>query len=241
MKSELENLLQKNQPDFRCVVDFNAATEKIAHINLSKNNTGLTEEVYSNTKSFTQYIDAKRNETQAKFLIGGYAELRDMYKRSLLFEVEKKYSIEKPSAEEPRRLHIGVDIWGPEGTKVFTPLGGMVHSVAFNNNFGDYGATIILQHQLQTMVFHTLYGHVSLRDIAQLKEGQYIGRGELLAHFGNPTENGNWAPHLHFQIIKDMGLAEGDYPGVCAEKESAKYLTNCPNPDLILNLMQYAV
>ena len=239
MKSILENVLQKNQADFRSVVNFNAATEKIALINLSKTNTELTEAIYNTTESFSTYIDAKRKESDAKFLIGGYAELRDMYKRSLLFNEEKRYGIEKPETEEPRRLHIGVDIWGDVKTPIYVPMGGSVHSFAFNNNFGDYGATIILQHQLETLVFYTLYGHLSLADIAPLQEGKYIGRGELLAHFGAPNENGNWPPHLHFQIINDIRLYKGDYPGVCAEKESEKYLANCPNPDLILNLMKY--
>ena len=239
MKSALENVLQKHQPDFCPVINFNAAKDKIAPINLSKTNTELTEEVYSDTKSFSNYIDNIRNEQGAKFLIGGYAELRDMYKRSLLFDEEKKYSIEKPITEEPRRLHIGTDIWGDAGTKIFVPVGGMVHSFAFNNNFGDYGATVILQHQLDTIVFHTLYGHLSLADLAPLQQGKYFGRGELLAHFGAAKDNGNWPPHLHFQIIDDMRLYEGDYPGVCKVSESEKYLINCPNPDLILNLMRY--
>jgi peptidoglycan LD-endopeptidase LytH len=239
MKSALENVLQKHQPDFCPVINFNAAKEKIAPINLSKTNTELTEEVYSDTKAFSNYIDNIKKEQGAKFLIGGYAELRDMYKRSLLFDEEKKYGIEKPVAEEPRRLHIGTDIWGDAGTKIFVPVGGTVHSFAFNNNFGDYGATIILQHQLDTVVFHTLYGHLSLADLAPLQIGKYVGRGELLAHFGAAKDNGNWPPHLHFQIISDMRLYKGDYPGVCKVSESEKYLSNCPNPDLILNLMRY--
>ncbi len=239
MKSVLENVLQKNQPNFRCVVNFNATTEKIDHINLSKTNTELTEEIYSNTKSFSDYIDTKRKNCKEKFLMGGYAEVREMYKRSLLFDIEKKYGIEKGVSEEPRRLHIGIDIWGDVKTPVFVPVGGTVHSFAFNNNFGDYGATIILQHQLDTIVFYTLYGHLSFADISHLQEGKYVGRGELLAHFGEPKENGNWPPHLHFQIISDIRLHKGDYPGVCSEKEREKYLQNCPNPDLILNLMKY--
>lgn len=241
MKTQLENVLLKNQPNFRCVVNFDAATEKIAGIDLSKTNTELTEEIYSNTKNFSEYIDTKRKEHNAKFLIGGYGEIRNMYKRSLLFDVEKKYGIEKPVTDEPRRLHIGIDIWGAVKTPVYVPVGGTVHSFAFNNNFGDYGATIILQHQLDTIVFFTLYGHLSLADIAHLKEGKFISRGELLAHFGAPGENGNWAPHLHFQVINDIRLYKGDYPGVCTEKEGQKYLANCPDPDLMLGIIKYAL
>ena len=241
MKSSLENVLLEKQSQFHPVMHFDATIEKIVPIDLSKNNTELTEEIFSNTKTFAAYINTKRNEHNAKFLIGGYNELRVIYKRSLLFDEEKKYGIEKAVAEEPRRLHIGTDIWGDAGTAIFAPLGGMVHSFAFNDNFGDYGATIILQHQLDTIVFHTLYGHLSVKDLAPLQQGKYIGRGELLAHFGQPKDNGNWPPHLHFQIIADMELKEGDYPGVCKLSEQEKYLTNCPDADLILNLMKYVL
>jgi murein DD-endopeptidase MepM/ murein hydrolase activator NlpD len=107
----------------------------------------------------------------------------------------------------------------------------MVHSFAFNDSFGDYGATIIIQHQLDTVVFHTLYGHVSLVDLAQLQAGKYISRGEPIAHFGEPSENGWWPPHLHFQVIADMELKEGDYPGVCTLAERERYIRNCPDPE----------
>ena len=115
----------------------------------------------------------------------------------------------------------------------------MVHSYAYNKNFGDYGATLILLHQLDTVTFYTLYGHLSLDDIAKVTEFQYIIRGHVIGHFGKPEENGNWPPHLHFQIIKDIRTNKGDYPGVCKLSEADKYLTNCPDPDLILNMMQY--
>jgi murein DD-endopeptidase MepM/ murein hydrolase activator NlpD len=90
---------------------------------------------------------------------------------------------------------------------------------------------------LETIVFHTLYGHVSLSDLAQLHEGQYINRGEIIAHFGDFNENGNWPPHLHFQVIGDMYSKKGDFPGVCAISEQEKYLSNCPDPNFILNKM----
>jgi murein DD-endopeptidase MepM/ murein hydrolase activator NlpD len=115
----------------------------------------------------------------------------------------------------------------------------MVHSYAFNKNFGDYGATLILLHQLDTVTFYTLYGHLSLDDIARVTEFQYVIRGQVIGHFGKPEENGNWPPHLHFQVIRDMETYKGDYPGVCKFSEQKKYLANCPDPDLILNMMQY--
>jgi len=57
---------------------------------------------------------------------------------------------------------------------------------------------------------------------------------DVFAEFGIPSENGHWPPHLHFQIIKDRGEWEGDYPGVCKYSEREKYLNNSPDPDLVL-------
>ena len=67
-----------------------------------------------------------------------------------------------------------------------------------------------------------------------------IKKGDVFAAFGIPYENGHWPPHLHFQAIIDMQGMKGDYPGVCAYSEKEKYLDNCPDPDLILKMMQFA-
>jgi len=53
---------------------------------------------------------------------------------------------------------------------------------------------------------------------------------------GNESENGNWPPHLHFQIINDIEGKFGDYPGVCSFKEIDKYSANCINPKYILGI-----
>jgi len=36
-----------------------------------------------------------------------------------------------------------------------------------------------------------------------------------------------------------MQLKQGDYPGVCKYSEQAKYLQNCPDPDLILQMNRW--
>lgn len=241
MKTEMENVLMKHGANFHPVVNFNPGTEKLFHFDFTSNNKDLISAVLADTQRFSEYIEKNLVQEHAKFGIGGYKEDRILYKRSSLFE--KSGTIDTNGVEDlaagARSIHLGIDIWGAAGTEVFVPIGGMVHSFAFNDNFGDYGATIILKHQLDTIVFHTLYGHVSMADIAQLHPGKYISRGELIAHFGKPEENGWWPPHLHFQVIGDLNLKEGDYPGVCSIAESEKYLQNCPDPDLILNMIQY--
>jgi murein DD-endopeptidase MepM/ murein hydrolase activator NlpD len=119
------------------------------------------------------------------------------------------------------------------------PLNVIVHSFAFNDNAGDYGTTIILTHRLNNFTFYTLYGHLSLSSIKNLQEGSRIEKGDVFAEFGIPSENGHWPTHLHFQIIIDLQGWEGDYPGVCKYSEREKYLNNCPDPDLILQMNQF--
>jgi hypothetical protein len=98
---------------------------------------------------------------------------------------------------------------------------------------------IILSHQLEGTTFYTLFGHLSLNDITRLHEGCYISRGQEFSHFGNEIENGHWPPHLHFQLIREIGVYEGDYPGVCKYSERQNFLSNSPDPDIVLGLMQY--
>lgn len=228
----LENLLRKYQTTFHPVVPFNANTDKLLQLDFTGSNKTLTEEIFSDTNKFSTYINDKLKQANAKYGIGGYNEHRTVYSRSKHFGSNN---------EEPRRLHLGIDIWGEAGTLVFTPLGGMVHSFAFNNNYGDYGATIILLHQLDGIAFYTLYGHVSLKDISGITEGSYVSIGQQIAHFGLQHENGQWPPHLHFQVIADMEFKKGDYAGVCKYSDREKYLNNCPDPDTILQMIRYAV
>lgn len=222
--------LQKYQAEFAKVVPFDAANDKLLLLDFTASNTDLTHDILNNTTNFSNYIHHKLQTSNYKYGIGGYNEHRTVYSRSKVFD----------TADEPRRLHLGVDIWGEAETPVFAALDGVVHSFAFNNFYGDYGATIILQHQLEGVRFYALYGHLSLKDLDGLYEGKAVGKGELVAHFGRAEENGNWPPHLHYQLIIDMQGKKGDYPGVCKLSEKAEYLANCPDADLVLQMLQFA-
>ena len=225
--STLALILHQQGEIFVPIVPFSTLDQLLA-LDFTSNNTDLTTEIINNTDRFSKYIHHKLEGYT--YGIGGYNELRTVYARSQVFD----------DAGEPRRLHLGVDIWGPAGTPVFAPLEGTVHSFAFNDHYGDYGATLILQHTLEGVVFHTLYGHISLSDIEGLYEGEAVSKGAEIAHFGPPAENGHWPPHLHFQIIEDMQGKMGDYPGVCKVSERDMYLANVPDGDLILRMVKKA-
>ena len=235
MQAKKSRLIHSLNPDaFQRVVFFDPRHDKIAPLDLTAGNTALTEDIFHDVARFSDWIDYIRENQKAKYLVGGYNELRKMYSRSELFGNNLS-----AAHEEPRRLHIGTDIWGPEGTKVFSPLTGRVHSFAFNDQYGDYGSTIVLEHRVKGGVFHTLYGHLSKADLEDITEGREVRAGSAIGHFGNFRENGGWPPHLHFQVIRDMEGMKGDYPGVCRYSERLKYLGNCPDPDFILQMNQF--
>lgn len=237
IENKLLNWLEKHSGEFHPVVNFDPAKEKLIPLDFTESNLELAKIHLENTDDFTQYIEEKLRAENARFGIGGYDELRTVYSRSNLFN-DVSEGQQNP-IEEPRRLHLGVDIWGTQGTEIFAPLDGRIYSFAFNDHFGDYGATIILQHTINDITFYTLYGHLSLDDIKNIREGDIIKSGDLLAHFGSPSENGHWPPHLHFQVINNPGSYKGDYPGVCKSSERENYLSNCPDPDLILQLNKW--
>ena len=155
------------------------------------------------------------------YLYGGYGEVRSIYSISALF-----------AGEEPRRLHLGLDIWGPAGTLVFAAAAGTLHSAAYNEGEGNYGGTVILCHEAPGMTWHTLYGHLARESNPPV----IYEAGDPVGVFGTPEENGNWPPHLHFQVILDMQGMHGDYPGVCRASESAAYLANCPDAGRLLEI-----
>jgi murein DD-endopeptidase MepM/ murein hydrolase activator NlpD len=237
LNNNLHQWLEKNTITFHPVVIFDHSKERLIALDFTESNLELSKINLENTNDFIRYIEEKLRVNHARFGIGGYDELRTVYSRSNLFNDVSDG--QQNQIEEPRRLHLGVDIWGPQGTKIFAPLDGRIHSFAFNDHFGDYGATIILQHTIDDITFYTLYGHLSLDDIKDIREGDIIKRGDLLAHFGSPSENGHWPPHLHFQLINNPGSYKGDYPGVCKWSERESYLSNCPDPDLILQLNKW--
>jgi peptidoglycan LD-endopeptidase LytH len=232
MTFEKTNIFLRNQYIFYPVVPFDPKKDRLLSLDFTSANTTLTNDIIEDTEKFTAYIQNELRAANARYGIGGYAEHRTVYSRSGVFDADA-------FSEEPRRLHLGVDIWGPVGTPVYAPLGGMVKSFAFNDHFGDYGATIILLHQLEGVAFYSLYGHLSVRDIENLSEGAYIIRGQVIGHFGPPEENGHWPPHVHIQLIYELGTAYGDYPGVCKFSEKDKYMENCPDPDLMINMNRF--
>jgi len=222
-----QKLIEKlNLHQFASVVPFDLHGPGVYVFDFSDSNEELKEQDFSDLQKFIDFSFEKIKENNAEVGVGGYAESRSIYKRSEVFK----------SGEEYRSVHLGIDITAEAGTEIFAPLNGKVHSFQNNSSFGDYGPTIILEHNLNGEVFYTLYGHLSLNSLNGLFEGKEIKKGQKIAEFGDPKVNVGWPPHLHFQLITDMLGKKGDFPGVCTPSEKEYYLNICPDPNLILKI-----
>ena len=210
---------------------FDLNHEPMLRLDLTSLHAGHSAFDPGDTAAFSAYVSSQIAQAKARYAAGGYRENRLLYQMSPVFH----------SADaEPRTLHLGVDLWLAAGTSVHAVLSGRIHSLQDNASFGDYGPTIIMEHAVDGHVFYTLYGHLARPTLKRLEPGQAVAAGELLGWLGEPAENMGWPPHLHFQVIRDLGGRRGDYPGVCRPSEAALWLANCPDPNLLLRIRALA-
>lgn len=223
--STLENLFL--QLENIKVIDDSIPYSEYTPIDLSISNVDLSKINLENNIDFEAYIENTLQKNNAKVAFGGYNEVRNLYKSSRLFNEDEK---------EERNIHIGMDLWIKAETSILAALDGTVYGFDFNAGKGNYGPTIILKHTLENHFFYTLYGHLSVESIENIEIGAIFNKGHKIATLGNASVNGGYAPHLHFQIIKNIKDYIGDYPGVCSKKDLDYYLKNCPDPNLLLKI-----
>jgi len=155
------------------------------------------------------------------FAFGRYAEPRELY-------TSKHFAA---GDTEPRTIHMGIDLFCGAGTPVTAPLAGSVELLANNETELDYGPMVVLRHQIaSTDPFFTLYGHLGAEVLDLLDVGQAVNAGQQIATVGSPPTNGNWPPHLHFQLILDLLDLGVDFPGVARNSEQEYWLGLSPSP-----------
>ena len=162
-------------------------------------------------------------EQKGKIGYGGWLEKRSLYAKNQLFNQQHK-----------RNIHLGYDFWCEKEEPVYAPLSGKIHAIQDNAQEGDYGPTIILEHDLNSHRLFTLYGHLSLTSLAIHHKGDEIKSNELVGYIGDTGVNGNYVPHLHFQLMSSMLEFQGDFPGVCAEVHLPYFLKVVHHPDTLL-------
>src|ERR1700761_2242375 len=124
--ARLAEYLNSHQIPIGKVVDFDAQNDRLFEFDFTAANTELSPDEVADTARFAAYVKKKLADNKCRYGIGGYMEHRTLYARSPHFD----------TGDEPRRLHLGIDIWADAGTPVYSPLNGTIHSFKDNANFG---------------------------------------------------------------------------------------------------------
>jgi murein DD-endopeptidase MepM/ murein hydrolase activator NlpD len=87
------------------------------------------------------------------------------------------------------RMHSGIDVPAPTGTRLIASAEGYVRFAGWS---GGYGNTVIIDHGNG---YSTLYAHNSRNRVTT---GQFVTRGQHIADVGSTGMS--TGPHLHFEI-----------------------------------------
>ena len=208
--------------------------ERVVPLDLSISSQWLGQSSDFNNLDWFNYQLAELQKVHPnKIIAGGYLEARPLY-------TADTYDKTGNNGRESRCMHLGIDFWIPALTPVHAFYDAKV--VVSVNDAGDkkYGGLVILSHQEGGFIFYTLYGHLSAASVKQLKIGAQLSQGDKIGEVGNPNENGNWSPHLHFQIMLSLLSYKNDFPGVAYFNEKHTWQSICPNPNLLFKLKELA-
>lgn len=215
--------------DFEDVIAVPENPNALGILDLSISSPDLTGRDSDDTADFSNRVFQKMRSDGLTLGIGRFMEPRGFY-------LADQFEGRSGDPRESRTIHLGIDVFQEPGTEIHAPLAGRVHTVRENKNRLDYGPTLILEHSAPSGLFWTLYGHLEKASVENLKTGDSIDAGQPIARIGTYPENGDWPPHLHFQIITDLMGFEGNFPGVALPRDRTVWASFCPNPNLILNL-----
>jgi 4-aminobutyrate aminotransferase-like enzyme/Ser/Thr protein kinase RdoA (MazF antagonist) len=182
------------------------------------------------TGPLTARIFGEMEKAGVAVAVGRYDEARGIY-------LSGAFASGGRATDERRTIHLGIDLFVEPGSAVRAPLPGVVHVLANNALPQDYGPLVILRHETEDGTpFHTLYGHLSEDSLPGLTLGQRVEAGHVLARVGAPPTNGDWPPHLHFQLILDLLARDADFPGVALPSQRSIWTSLSPDPNLLLRI-----
>lgn len=202
-------------------------SNQVHHLNLSVSSTWIGHQMDFNDLDYFQFkINKLQNEYPSKILAGGYLEPRPIYTSDAYDKIGNK-------GRESRTIHLGIDFWLPALTPVHALIDGEV--IAAVNDAGDkeYGGLVILKHKKEQLEFYTLYGHLTVSSALKNKIGDIVKAGAIIGELGSYPENGNWAAHLHFQVMLSMLNYKIDYPGVAYYNQLEVWKSICPDPNVL--------
>ncbi|MRG58194.1 aminotransferase class III-fold pyridoxal phosphate-dependent enzyme [Phyllobacterium sp. SYP-B3895] len=155
----------------------------------------------------TEWWDAYAGDQKIALGIGPWGEERSVYTGTMF---ESRFI-----AGTRRTRHLGLDLFMPAGTKLYTPIDAVVSEVMIEEDPLGYGCLVKLEHRPEGCPpFATLWGHLAHEAVGRLRPGEKLAAGDLIGEMGGPSENGGWVPHLHLQLSVDTQLAAMEILGV---------------------------
>jgi len=110
-----------------------------------------------------------------------------------LDRVGSGFGMRKDPIDSTMKMHKGIDIAAPTGTKVYAAGSGKVLKITSSDD--GYGNCIVIEHGYG---FVTRYAHLSG---FKIKEGNEVKKGDLIGLVGSTGRS--TGPHLHYEIEKD--------------------------------------
>ncbi|MDR0570824.1 MAG: peptidoglycan DD-metalloendopeptidase family protein [Clostridiales Family XIII bacterium] len=159
----------------------------------------LSKQLDEETAEANRISDEIRKKQSAAQYVGG----------EMSWPVPGYYTISSPFGNrlhpllKVKKMHTGIDIPAPAGTKVLAANSGTVIMAGWNNSYGN---VVMIDHGGKKV---TLYAHNSSLAV---KEGQKVTKGDVIAYVG--TTGSSTGNHCHFEVREN-----GDY------KNPMNYLT----------------
>jgi murein DD-endopeptidase MepM/ murein hydrolase activator NlpD len=110
-----------------------------------------------------------------------------------LDRVGSGFGMRKDPIDSTMKMHKGIDIAAPTGTKVYAAGSGKVLKITSSDD--GYGNCIVIEHGYG---FVSRYAHLSG---FKIKEGDEVKKGDLIGLVGSTGRS--TGPHLHYEIEKD--------------------------------------
>lgn len=112
---------------------------------------------------------------------------------------------------DPRtgHTHEGLDIMAAEGMPVVSPTDAVVVHIGFNAGAGNFVTTAAPGNE------SFVYMHLSR--VANITEGTVLKPGDLVGYVGHTGNAVATAPHLHFEVRDQNGVATDPFPRITAE------------------------
>lgn len=177
-----------------------------------------------NQNELQDFANNKMLEADTNWAISEFGE-----KRSFMFS-ELGFS---QMVTEGRFYHLGVDLWLPEGTALYSPIDGEVVISMYEEGDGNYGGLVVIKHVIANEDIYSVYGHLDKEKLP--KVGIQLHSGEKFAELGGMSSNGGYFYHLHLQVLTEKGYSEGFVHKGYSTEEQFKVIDKwCLNPNFLL-------